>query len=105
MPVIIKRLDARYDWLMARWGQRSYELVDAGDGCSPLPSLAGAVAWVSEGNCSFFTKVCECCMFKFMFSFYVTCDGKGHNMQPGGTRNQTPESVDVCFTNWLQADR
>ncbi|XP_071388895.1 uncharacterized protein [Centroberyx affinis] len=57
MPVIVKRLDARYDWLMGRWGQRSYRLVDAGDGCDPSPSVAGAVAWVSEGRCSFFTKV------------------------------------------------
>ncbi|XP_044064160.1 uncharacterized protein si:dkey-256h2.1 [Siniperca chuatsi] len=57
MPVVIKRLDARYDWLMTRWGQRSYELIDAGDGCDPAPSVAGAVAWVSEVNCSFFTKV------------------------------------------------
>ncbi|XP_008297579.1 uncharacterized protein LOC103370331 [Stegastes partitus] len=57
MPVIIKRLDARYDWLTARWGPKSYPLVDAGDGCEPSPSVAGAVAWVSEGSCSFFTKV------------------------------------------------
>ncbi|XP_056237625.1 uncharacterized protein si:dkey-256h2.1 [Seriola aureovittata] len=57
MPVIIKRLDARYDWLMGRWGQRSYQLIDAGNGCDPSPSVAGAVAWVSEGSCSFFTKV------------------------------------------------
>ncbi|XP_070767867.1 uncharacterized protein [Enoplosus armatus] len=57
MPVVIKRLDARYDWLVSRWDQRSYELIDAGDGCDPPPSVAGAVAWVSEGNCSFFTKV------------------------------------------------
>lgn len=58
MPVIIKRLDARYDWLMARWGSKSYTVIDAGDGCETFPSVAGAVAWVSEGNCSFFTKVC-----------------------------------------------
>ncbi|XP_029360751.1 uncharacterized protein LOC115045283 [Echeneis naucrates] len=57
LPVIVKRLDARYDWLMARWGQRSYQLVDGGSGCDPSPSVAGGVAWVSEGNCSFFTKV------------------------------------------------
>uniref|UniRef100_UPI003AAB2C9B uncharacterized protein isoform X1 n=1 Tax=Centroberyx gerrardi TaxID=166262 RepID=UPI003AAB2C9B len=57
MPVIVKRLDAKYDWLMGRWGQKSYRLVDAGDGCDPSPSVAGAVAWVSEGRCSFFTKV------------------------------------------------
>lgn len=60
MPVIIKRLDARYDWLMVRWAPRSYQVLDAGDGCSPSPSVAGAVAWVSEGNCSFFSKVCRC---------------------------------------------
>ena len=57
MPVIIKRLDARYDWLPARWGQGSYRLTDAGNGCDPSSSVAGAVAWVSEGGCSFFTKV------------------------------------------------
>ncbi|KAM3872992.1 uncharacterized protein ACN63O_001979 [Diretmus argenteus] len=57
MPIIVKRLDARYDWLIGRWSQKSYRLIDAGDGCQPRPSVAGAVAWVSEGNCSFFTKV------------------------------------------------
>ncbi|KAM4600691.1 uncharacterized protein ACJ7VT_020595 [Polymixia lowei] len=57
MPIIVKRLDSRYDWLSARWGQSSYQLIDAGDGCEPSSSVAGAVAWVSEGNCSFFTKV------------------------------------------------
>uniref|UniRef100_A0A3P9KSS7 Si:dkey-256h2.1 n=1 Tax=Oryzias latipes TaxID=8090 RepID=A0A3P9KSS7_ORYLA len=57
MPIIVKRLDARYDWLMGRWGAGPYRLVDAGDACSPSPSVAGAVAWVSQGNCSYFTKV------------------------------------------------
>ncbi|KAM7421496.1 hypothetical protein PAMA_015575 [Pampus argenteus] len=57
MPVIIKRLDARYDWLMGRWAQTSYQLVDAGDACEPSPSVTAAVAWVSAGSCSFFTKV------------------------------------------------
>ncbi|KAM4735367.1 uncharacterized protein FYW61_005887 isoform 2-T2 [Anableps anableps] len=57
MPVIVKRLDARYDWLMGHWSTKTYQLADAGDGCEPSPSLGGAVAWVSEGNCSFFTKV------------------------------------------------
>ncbi|XP_041648683.1 uncharacterized protein si:dkey-256h2.1 isoform X2 [Cheilinus undulatus] len=57
LPIVIKRLDARYDWLMTRWGPKSHQLVDAYDGCDTFPSVAGAVAWVSEGNCSFFTKV------------------------------------------------
>ncbi|KAJ7985419.1 hypothetical protein DPEC_G00351850 [Dallia pectoralis] len=57
MPVIVKRLDARYDWLMGHWSQKQHRLVDAGDACEPSPSVAEAVAWVSEGNCSFFTKV------------------------------------------------
>ncbi|KAG7469656.1 hypothetical protein MATL_G00131150 [Megalops atlanticus] len=57
MPVVAKRLDARYDWLMGHWDQRSYSLVDAGDGCKPTATVAAAVAWVSEGNCSFFVKV------------------------------------------------
>ncbi|RVE63115.1 hypothetical protein OJAV_G00165190 [Oryzias javanicus] len=57
MPIVVKRLDARYDWLMGRWRSRPYRLVDAGDACRPSPSIAGAVAWVSQGNCSYFTKV------------------------------------------------
>ncbi|XP_039972563.1 uncharacterized protein si:dkey-256h2.1 [Xiphias gladius] len=57
MPIIVKRLDARYDWLTARWGPTPYQLTEAGNGCDPSPSVAGAVAWVSEGSCSFFTKV------------------------------------------------
>lgn len=61
MPLIAKRLNARYDWLAARWSQKSYQLVDAGDGCSDAPLVAGALAWVSEGNCSFFTKVGSLC--------------------------------------------
>ncbi|XP_077950753.1 uncharacterized protein LOC120810644 isoform X2 [Gasterosteus aculeatus] len=57
MPIVVKRLNARYDWLAARGEPRSYQLLGAGDGCEPSPSVAGALAWVSEGNCSFFTKV------------------------------------------------
>ncbi|XP_030225246.1 uncharacterized protein si:dkey-256h2.1 isoform X1 [Gadus morhua] len=56
MPLIVKRLDARYDWL-DNWDSGSYHLVDAGEGCEPSDRVAGRVAWVSEGNCSFFTKV------------------------------------------------
>ncbi|KAL0984814.1 hypothetical protein UPYG_G00147310 [Umbra pygmaea] len=56
MPVIVKRLDARYDWLMGHWRQRNH-LIDAGDGCEPTTFVEGAVAWVSEGNCSYYTKV------------------------------------------------
>lgn len=59
MPVISKRLNARYDWLRTPWNRTSYQLVDAGDGCRDSPSAAGAVAWVSEGSCSYFTKVCS----------------------------------------------
>ncbi|XP_048883064.1 uncharacterized protein si:dkey-256h2.1 [Brienomyrus brachyistius] len=57
MPLVAKRLDARYDWLRRHWGQKSFNLVGAGDGCKPSPAVAGAIAWISEGNCSFFTKV------------------------------------------------
>lgn len=45
MPVIVKRLDVRYDWLMGSWSQMKHQLIDAGDGCEPVPSAAGAVAW------------------------------------------------------------
>lgn len=57
IPLIVKRLDARYDWLTKQWGQRSYRLMDAGDGCAISDGVEGAVAWVSEEGCSFFTKV------------------------------------------------
>ncbi|RXN10609.1 septin-7 isoform X1 [Labeo rohita] len=57
IPVITKRLNARYDWLNGRWGTDPYILLDAGDGCKPVTSVKGAVAWVSEGGCSFFTKM------------------------------------------------
>ncbi|KAL2084443.1 hypothetical protein ACEWY4_019961 [Coilia grayii] len=58
MPLIVKRLDARYDWLNGRWDQaKTYRLQDGGNGCAPTSSVAGAVAWVAEGECSFFTKV------------------------------------------------
>lgn len=56
MPIVVKRLDARYDWL-PRWGQQTYRLVDVGNGCESSPSVEGAVAWVLEGGCSFFDKV------------------------------------------------
>lgn len=57
IPVIAKRLNARYDWLNGRWGADPYKLLDAGDGCELVTSVKGAVAWVSEGGCSFFQKV------------------------------------------------
>lgn len=55
----MKRLNARYDWLNGHWAQKSYRLKDGGDGCSPTSSVAGAVAWVTDSGCSFFTKVCD----------------------------------------------
>lgn len=57
IPLIVKRLNARYDWLNGRWGADPYRLLDAGDGCEPVTSVRGAVAWVSEGGCSFFKKI------------------------------------------------
>uniref|UniRef100_W5LR72 Si:dkey-256h2.1 n=1 Tax=Astyanax mexicanus TaxID=7994 RepID=W5LR72_ASTMX len=57
VPVISKRLNARYDWLNGRWDPKPYVLAEAGDGCKPVPEVAGVVAWVSEGGCSFFTKI------------------------------------------------
>ncbi|MEQ2197203.1 hypothetical protein XENOCAPTIV_025300 [Xenoophorus captivus] len=52
MPIIIKRLDARYDWLMGRWSAKTYQLADAGDGCKPSPSLGGAVQSMAKSNAS-----------------------------------------------------
>ncbi|XP_063054306.1 uncharacterized protein si:dkey-256h2.1 [Engraulis encrasicolus] len=57
VPLIVKSLNARYDWLMGHWGDKMYRLQDGGDGCKPMASVAGAVAWVVEEGCSFFTKL------------------------------------------------
>ncbi|KAL4646857.1 hypothetical protein GN956_G9578 [Arapaima gigas] len=57
VPLVAKRLDARYDWLTAGWKPKLYSVAEAGDGCEPAAAVSGAVAWLSEGNCSFFTKV------------------------------------------------
>lgn len=73
MPIVVKRLNARYDWLAARGEPRSYQLLGAGDGCEPSPSVAGALAWVSEGNCSFFTKV-EVTYKRTDYDLFSTCE-------------------------------
>ncbi|XP_028672880.1 uncharacterized protein si:dkey-256h2.1 [Erpetoichthys calabaricus] len=57
VPIVEKRLDARYDWLMKRWKLDSYVLQDGGNGCTPSTDVNGSVAWVSEDSCSYFTKV------------------------------------------------
>lgn len=79
IPVIVKRLDARYDWLTARWLQRSYRVIDAGDGCEATPSVSGAVAWLSEDGCSFFTKVQN--MVLSNASGVLVCARDGHPIQ------------------------
>ncbi|KAI8509901.1 hypothetical protein Bbelb_123290 [Branchiostoma belcheri] len=58
LPLILKRLDARYDWLMGAFPGASTRLADGGDGCAGAPAVGNSIAWVSAaGNCSFFTKV------------------------------------------------
>jgi len=65
---VVKRLDARYDWLpspntLAKYGHLF--IVYVGDACSPimfLNDVAGQLALVSNdtGACSYFTKVQNC---------------------------------------------
>ncbi|XP_072249772.1 uncharacterized protein [Leuresthes tenuis] len=100
MPIITKRLDARYDWLMARWQPKSYQLVDAGDGCQHSPSVAGAVVWVSEGNCSFFTKVLN--MAKSNASGVLVCSLPGNPIQDMncvGDECYTPLSIPAAMVH------
>ena len=58
-PVVLKRIDARYDWLPspAKFGNKTLPLVFAEDGCDKDPRVAGAIALVSDVGCTFYKKV------------------------------------------------
>uniref|UniRef100_A0A8C4QFQ0 Si:dkey-256h2.1 n=1 Tax=Eptatretus burgeri TaxID=7764 RepID=A0A8C4QFQ0_EPTBU len=58
-PVVVKRLDARYDWAMVHWDEKlTWPLADGGNGCTFPLYVRHAVAFVTQaGDCSFFTKV------------------------------------------------
>ncbi|NP_001373269.1 uncharacterized protein LOC337520 precursor [Danio rerio] len=90
-PVIGKRLNARYDWLYAHWSTDPYRLLDVGDGCAPVASLKGAVAWVSEGGCSFFTKIKN--MEKSNATGVLVYALPGNNIQDMNCKG------DECFTS------
>ncbi|XP_063952301.1 uncharacterized protein LOC129255975 [Lytechinus pictus] len=59
--VILKRLDARYDWLPspAQVFSSPQSVVLAGNGCSTSEYVAGRIALVVDGDCSFADKVKE----------------------------------------------
>ncbi|KAG7282946.1 hypothetical protein CRUP_028463 [Coryphaenoides rupestris] len=98
MPVIVKRLDARYDWL-DRFGHGSFQLVDAGDGCEPAVGVAGRVAWVSDaGNCTFFTKVQT--MAKLNASGVLVFAQDGNPLQDMNCQGEElGQAVNVSFQN------
>lgn len=58
-PFVLKRIDARYDWLPSpvKFGNKTLPLVFAEDGCQENSSVAGAIALVSDVGCNFYTKV------------------------------------------------
>ena len=58
-PIVLKRLDARYDWLpsMDKFGNRTIPVVPAKDGCGPDSEVVNKIAVVTAGGCSFSKKV------------------------------------------------
>ncbi|KAK3106688.1 hypothetical protein FSP39_025233 [Pinctada imbricata] len=59
-PRVIKRLNARYDWLPSPesvFGNKTLPLVQAGDGCKTTTSVNMSVALVSSQGCSVFDKL------------------------------------------------
>lgn len=59
-PVVLKRQDARYDWLpnmFVGFGSRSVPVVFAGAGCEKHPLVRNKIALLTDGSCSYFKKV------------------------------------------------
>ena len=60
-PVVLKRLDARYDWLpspSSTMGNKTLPMYYCHDGCETVTGVNGSVALVTyNGNCSVFGKV------------------------------------------------
>ncbi|XP_022088506.1 uncharacterized protein LOC110978103 [Acanthaster planci] len=58
-PIVLKRLDARYDWLPSvdKFGNQTIPVVPAENGCKPDSRVAKKIAVVMAGSCSFSTKV------------------------------------------------
>lgn len=60
-PVVLKRLDARFDWLPSPasiFGNKTVQMVVAEDGCNIYSAVNHSVAVVSSEGCSYFKKVC-----------------------------------------------
>lgn len=62
-PIMLKRLDAHYDWLrspVSTFGNKTLPVVlTNSDGCQPSSTVNGSVALVNSGGCSYFKKVTE----------------------------------------------
>lgn len=58
-PVVLKRVDARYDWLPSpvKFGNKTLPLIFAEDGCQQNSSVAGAIALVSDVGCTYYEKI------------------------------------------------
>ena len=57
---VIGRLDARYDWLpssQSTFGNKSLPAADGGDGCKKVDKVQGKLALLTDGKCSYYTKV------------------------------------------------
>ncbi|XP_038058293.1 uncharacterized protein LOC119729686 isoform X2 [Patiria miniata] len=59
VPIVLKRLDARYDWLPSpdKFGNQTIPVAASQDGCKPDSSVAKKIAVVTAGGCSFSQKV------------------------------------------------
>ena len=80
LPLILKRLDARYDWLPNPSSVFKNETLPArilrSDGCHPQPHLEGVVAViVHAGGCDFAEKVAAMNVSEAKAVVFVTPEG------------------------------
>ena len=56
-PIVLPRLDARYDWLPLFPLNKSFTFINAHTGCEKLVDVKDKVALVNGMGCSYFQKV------------------------------------------------
>ncbi|XP_076093199.1 uncharacterized protein LOC143064328 [Mytilus galloprovincialis] len=103
-PVVLKRLDARFDWLpnpASIFGNKTVQMVVAEDGCNIYSAVNHSVAVVSSEGCSYFKKVLM--MEKSGAVGVVVVASKGQTVQDmecKGTDCKTQLSIPATFVEY-----